>query len=115
VTLADPKGVNETLAALRLEIEALGALIDAAETGPDESEEAAVVEARARKAQVVLRTFNLVNERHAWREKVRAHECRKRRVPFVPQPQPSFADLWGVTPPEPRPHKPLFPGTPFSW
>ena len=116
MTFTESQGVNERLAVLRQEIKDLELEVWLGETGPDE----ASAEPVERKAALVAEMRRLLDERHAWRERLRARAYRKRRWPFVPAPRPPEAEEWadGLTEPWPGPPRkgPLFPGgDAFPW
>jgi hypothetical protein len=114
VTFIESRGVNEHLAALRQEIEEIELEVWLGETGPDE----ASAEPVERKAALVAEVRRFLDERHAWRERLRARACRKWRWPYVPMPRPLEAWEWDGRTPEPAPSRdePLFPGGgSFPW
>jgi hypothetical protein len=75
-------------------IETLELKIWLAENHSDGPQGAVIVEAEALKAVAVAEATELLEARHAWRERLRALACRKRRQPFIPRPRhPSPEEL----------------------
>jgi len=57
-------------------------------------QDAALAELETRKAVAVAEATELLEARHAWRERLRARACLKRRQPFNPRPRhPSAEEL----------------------